>query len=283
VDLDGDGHTEVLFNPAFKDSGSTELICWNADGRERWRYSVRKNVRSSQETFDPLYQIRRFVPIQTPGTAGRQLVVIANHHYYYPSHVAVVSANGKEQREYWHPGHLHEIQIVDLDRDGSPEILAGGISNGEAAGTVVLLDPRTMQGTPKVKTSPEKELVDLPPAQELARILFPRSTWNQKHWNYNDAHWVRVLPDGIMIGLAEDFADDNKPAIDYRFDSKLQLVSIEPSDIFLLLLRKQYRELGNPPDPWAIEKSKLGPVQVIRPGNSSAFPRTSSGTSPASD
>jgi hypothetical protein len=122
------------------------------------------------------------------------------------------------QGEYWHPGRLHEIDRMDLDQDGSAEILLGGISNGETAATVVVLDPGRMNGRPKVSKFPRKALLDLPQAQEVARILFPRSR------NRRDAT-----------------------------------------------------------DPWAIEKSKLGPVEVIRPGNSSASPRTSFGTSPASD
>jgi hypothetical protein len=67
VDLDGDGHTEVLFNPVFENPGAHELICWNADGTERWRYAVRRKVRSSEQTFEPLYWIERFVPLASSG------------------------------------------------------------------------------------------------------------------------------------------------------------------------------------------------------------------------
>lgn len=283
VDLDGDGDTEVLFNPVFENPGAHELICWNVDGTERWRYAVRKKVRSSEQTFEPLYWIERFVPLASSGAKASQVLVVANHHQLYPSQVALLSADGVLQGEYWHPGHLHVIERMDLDHDGSAEILLGGISNGETAATIVALDPRRMNGTPKVSKFPEKALLDMPRDQEVARILFPRSSWNQEHLRFNNARQIRVLPDGLQIGVAEDIQGVDVPTIDYRFDTKLQLQSIDPSDGFLLLLAKQYRNRRDAADPWAIEKSKLGPVEVIRPGNSSASPRTSSGTSPASD
>lgn len=283
VDLDGDGHTDVLFNPVFESPGPLELICWNADGTERWRYAVRRKVRSSEQTFEPVYWIERFVPLAISGTGKQHLLVLSNHHLYYPSQVALLSADGVLQAEYWHPGHLHEIERMDLDHDGSAELLLGGISNGETVGTVVVLDPRRMNGTPKVSQFPQKALLDMPEAQEVARILFPRSTWNQAHWRFNKVKQIRVLPDSLQIGVAEDLQSGDLPSIDYRFDPKLQLQSISPSDLFLVLLEKQYGNRPGAGDAWSLEKSKLGDVEVIRPGNSSASPRTSSGTSPASD
>lgn len=104
VDLDGDGHTEVLFNPVFENPGPLELICWNADGTERFRYAVRKRVRSSEETFEPVYWIERFVPLAISGTGKQHLLVLSNHHLYYPSQVALLSADGVLEGEYWHPG-----------------------------------------------------------------------------------------------------------------------------------------------------------------------------------
>jgi hypothetical protein len=57
-------------------------------------------------------------------------VVSSNHHWSFPNQVAVLDGKtGKLLSEYWHRGHLLHMTITDIDGDGEPEVLLGGVND----------------------------------------------------------------------------------------------------------------------------------------------------------
>jgi hypothetical protein len=64
------------------------------------------------------------------------------HGLYYPSAICVIDGAGRLRSQYANRGHLVEMLVVDLDRDGTDEILACGTNNAAAyqGATVISLD-----------------------------------------------------------------------------------------------------------------------------------------------
>ncbi|HLK61908.1 MAG TPA: hypothetical protein VKU19_00615 [Bryobacteraceae bacterium] len=171
-DLDGDGETELLFSPSAPPMRGTEVICYAQNGRERWRFVPGKIVRTSSETFSPPYRVQAFAVVPGGPAGPPGVVVVSQHHLYFPVEVAFLSADGRLLREYWHSGGMGSI-VVDGDR-----ILTGGVNNATKSGALLVLDPHTMRGA-SVEENPAYQLQDFAPGVEIARLLFPRSCINR--------------------------------------------------------------------------------------------------------
>ena len=172
-DLDGDGRTEMLFRLVSQSlGGKTDLICYSQDGRERWRFVPGKTVRTSKETFEPPYQIQRFVVSRLGRERAMRIVVSSKHFLYYPSQVVLLSPEGAIVREYWHSGGFSEVLVEDLEGNGNRNILLAGVNNQSKAATLVVLNPDTMSGA-SVEEKPEYQLQGFSRGTEGAALVPP--------------------------------------------------------------------------------------------------------------
>jgi hypothetical protein len=129
IDLDGDGRPEVLFNVIVKESeDQNRLVCFDSAGRIRWEYFYGAVKTWGDRTFDNNYYGRLVQFIRS--ASGNYILVSALHGYWFPCRVSLLDAvTGEQVSEYWHPGSLVSCLLYDLDGDGDPEILLGGINN----------------------------------------------------------------------------------------------------------------------------------------------------------
>ena len=140
-DLDGDGHTEVLFlyHPATDPkSHSTTMICYSEQGKEKWSWTPGRAL-PEVESVPSVYITMGFGVLSAAKNQHRRIVVMSRHEYYYPTQIAVVDSTGKTLSEYWHSGHLFHFKLAKLA--GRDEIVASGISNGYLQATLLVLDP----------------------------------------------------------------------------------------------------------------------------------------------
>lgn len=232
-DLDGDGHTEVLFlyHPSISPtSHSTTLICYSDRGEERWRWTPGRSLPEISGS-PSVFQTSTF-GITKPGQDRRRRIVLTSFHFpYYPDQIAVVGSDGKLQSEYWHSGHLYFMTLADLDGDGREEIIATGTSNGYREATLIALDLDRVSGASTEAARPEVQIHGMGVAKERARLLFPRSDLNREENTYNTAMGITNGQNGIQLPV-DECALPRDCDIYYQFDKRFNLLSVSASDAF---------------------------------------------------
>jgi hypothetical protein len=204
-DLDNDGHNEVLFapHPITAAQESTQLICYNSTGGERWRFKNDRRVRSSAGAFSPVYGVARFLVVPLGKGRGNAVLVSTTHAVYYPSQVSLLSSEGRLLREYWHSGHLNYLQTADLNGDGRPEFYLAGINNARHSATVVVLDEAHFGGASQEPQTPDHQLLEFASGTEVARLLLPQTCLSKQFDPYNPVASFTVGSDEIVVQTAE--------------------------------------------------------------------------------
>lgn len=216
------------------------LVCYSAQGRELWRFTPGRPVRTRSAEYSPVFNIHT-VAVSPPGKdGGRRIAVAAFHNPYWPAQVAVLSAEGKLLGEYWHAGHLHQAEFADLDRDGRPELYVGGVSNSQRCATLIALDPENLRGASK-EENPDYQLLDLPPAQERARLLFPRTPVSLRYADFCGAQILVPEPEGLRVHVREPVHDS---IVVYYLDRQLHLRRLDPASGTVVLHQMKGRSRG---------------------------------------
>ena len=231
VDLDGDGTNEVLVSAHFLSGQlSQPVVCFSNSGRELWRFTPGREVRTRNEVFVPLYHVAFIKPMPRMPDGKRYLVISAHHRLYYPNQLAVLGSDGKLVREYWHSGHLSAIAFADLDRDGEPEVYLGGVSNGNRTATLVGLKLHDIEGASQ-ESKLDYQLLGFRPAHEMVRVLFARSDLNQVVAPFNAVGSIASSDSSLELHLNEALGSGRALA-HYRLDSTFAVADVSPGDYF---------------------------------------------------
>jgi len=240
-DLDGDGHTDVLFlyHPATDPkSQSTTLICFSETGKERWRWTPGRALPET-ESVPSVYISMGLGVLPAAKGQHRRIVVMSRHEYYYPTQIAEVDTNGKTLSEYWHSGHLFHFKLATLA--GREAIIASGIGNGYHQATLVVLDPDHVSGASVETARPEVQIHGMGSAQERIRLLFPRSDLNKDLYLYNESLGPVLSPGRIQIDVKECWLTVPQGCtIVYGFDEDFNLLSASAEDTFLIAHKDFY-------------------------------------------
>ncbi|MDX2154419.1 MAG: hypothetical protein SFV54_27000 [Bryobacteraceae bacterium] len=203
-DLDRDGASEVLYvHRPFNNAANSTLICYAPDGVEKWRYSPGREVATVKERFAPPFLIVALIVVQSDPASPPLIALTANHHLYYPSQLSLLTSDGRPLREYWHSGNLNALAAIDVDQDGKPELVAGGVSNSYRQATFVVLDPNSFAGA-SLEENKDYQLLNLPAPVERARALFPRSCVNRVVDEFNYVHEFHLNTKGFTARVSED-------------------------------------------------------------------------------
>lgn len=240
-DLDGDGRVELLYihNPASRELDGSTVYCFSDRGDVKWQFEPGHVVRTPHETIPPPFVADALAVIVLAGNQ-KAVVVTCHHPVFHPAQVALLSPSGKLLGEYWHSGRLPRLEIVDLNGDGKPEILLGGISAGYRSATLVALDPAAVRGASVETESPEDQIMGFAPAAEKTRLLFPPTRVNRALDRYNEVGWLTVGPNGLRALVWERRTPMSSFAsVTYTLDRKLRVTAVTASD----RLRSLHREL----------------------------------------
>lgn len=268
--LRGRGEISVLFALVYKKSKSITagaLICYSQRGIEQWRFNPGKVVSTATETFPDEYWPVNFAVKQMGANRPNSIVVSSIQNNLYPTQIAVLTSDGKLQREYWHSGIIGhhsegEIAIADLDKNGINEIYLGGVNNSYELATLIVLDPDTMAGA-SIEESPKYQLRGFEPGRELARILFPKSCITKV-----TARYVGVLGCDIHDGMISVFIPHIPGVSPMRYDlnTDFRVLKLEVGDRF----RSEHIAMSNSgklDHAWSpeTEERELRNIRIIRP------------------
>jgi len=231
-DIDGDGHTEILFAyfPASFEQTGCRLYCFSRTGAVNWTFTAR-SIADRTQTYAPTYVISGFEVLDFGDGHGRQIAMTSRHAIWHPNQFAILDGHGKLRGEYWHSGHLDYMAFADLDGDGVREILLTGVNNGERAATLVVLDPRTCTGASRQAPDSPYQILGVPTGREKAVLSFPRTCISRKYDLYNMGKGIYVDGDFIRVRVLERMNSLDQVIL-YTLDRQLMVRAAEPSDAF---------------------------------------------------
>lgn len=232
-DLDGDGHTSVLFLylPAVGPlSHSTTLICYSDRGKEKWRWTPGRELPELHGT-PATYRTVALVISKATEKRPLRIVVSSIHEPWWPNQIAILDSKGETISEYWHSGHLEHLTLADLDGDGREEIVATGISNGYHQATLVVLDPDRVLGASTEAARPELQIHGMGAAEERLRVLFPRSDLNKALFEYNAGTEATVEHGNVRLSVKECLQPPGC-LVWYEFDKDFHLVTAYADEEF---------------------------------------------------
>ncbi len=141
VDLDNDGHQELLFLAVSTDEYKRSFYCFNADGSVRFSVvpgrTIAHPVRFGDRTFGPPFAVLQFFVIEDP-PRQKAVLVISYDPTWFPAVVQKYSASGQLLGEYWSAGRLYDVALAHF---GSRRFLmVGGTNNEFHGGSLAVLD-----------------------------------------------------------------------------------------------------------------------------------------------
>ncbi len=224
-DLDGRGHTSVLFvySPARAASQSSTLICYSDRGKEKWRWTPGKALPELAGSA-AIYKTFALGVLKATDKRPPRIVVSSAHDTWWPNQLAILDSNGNVLSQYWHSGRLDHILLADVEGDGEQKIIATGVANGyDHQATLVELDPDKLFGASAEKR-PEFQIHGMGIGQERLRLLFPRSDLNQALYQFNLATDPTFEHGSLSLTVLECTSPPGC-RIWYEFDKDTRLVA----------------------------------------------------------
>ena len=248
-DVDGDGRQEVLAvfgwtnlrDPSAPPENT--ILCFNADGTERWRYAVHRKVVIGGEVYTDNYRIYQMLVGDFERKGAPQVIISASHDPWYPNVLIRLNAtDGSYVSEYWHPGVVCHIVQRDLDGDGIDEIVMAGQNNRYGRACLLVLDPRRISG---YAPAPEKYVpLGMSKGQELCYLIFPPSDLKDKWVDItNQVVKLEAREAGLIEAAVMEPVFDFNAEVYYYLDSTMTCVRVRGSDHFTAV-HKRYESQG---------------------------------------
>lgn len=255
--LHGDESPSFLFAYYPRGGNRSILYCFGPDGKVLWTATLGRLLRArSGTTIFPNYWTNQIRILKKPLSNGGRIVVGSHHSYSWAYQIAILTDQGKQVAEYWHPGWLFSIGLADLGVNGSEDIVAGGLVNGVVEEPeVVLLDPNDCSGegiSPGIDTL---KIEGASRADEKAVLVFsgfPKIDPGAQ-WRIDD---IKATPDLVELRLT----DGNRVHVFCDLDLHFHVLGITPDTT---LMEKNWARLHGNRSAAEI-KAGLGEVQTIK-------------------
>jgi hypothetical protein len=141
-DIDHNGCTEILYTFQTKDNSKENILfCHNVKtGNELWKFVAGGKKAFGNKSYSDDYRILGFNVVDIDENGTNEIIVLANHKEDFPGQVIVLDSKGNKIGEYWNSGHINDYGFVDLDYDGSKEILLAGVNEEWKKPCLAILD-----------------------------------------------------------------------------------------------------------------------------------------------
>ncbi len=193
-DIDRDGNLEVFFAPRRTDNPTKgEFLCFDSRGRLRWRRDTGKAVQSGGKPFPSVSTFIGFDLKDLDGDGFDEVVTVSCSWNDYPTRLLILDRDGTIKGEYWNGGNIRQIEYADLNGDGRPEMVLGGLYNEFDQPYLLVLDPADVRGcSPQ---GPDYAFDGLGPGSQKFYILLPKPRINGAPMPGGSIEAIRILPD----------------------------------------------------------------------------------------
>ncbi len=177
------------------------------------------------------------------GDGVTEVVAGFNHGRNYPQVICVVDADGRQTSQYWNRGHLEQLLVADMDKDGRDEILAAGTNNASAyqGATVILLDEDHRNGASVDPRSPPRNEASDGSLVRLVMPSFPPAYMDILKSERLAASNLMLFtgPDNeTLITVSVGVRTDSKLVV--QLDESLRPLGCSPEDAFRELIRGEW-------------------------------------------
>jgi hypothetical protein len=236
ADLDGDGEAEVLaaVNYAERDLDG-ELLCLSSRGALRWRVSFPEDVlRFRGGTYHGPWRSDAVAVFQR-GDETR-IAWARDHHIWWPSSIDILDASGRRLSRFVHAGAVYTMRATDGPT--GPLLVAGGVSNANAAAMMLVLDATKVTGaSPEARGSPF-DCLDCPPGRPQRYFVFAPSCVTLGSGSpYNQAAALLASDRAVEVSITEapnragswlPFNTEHRFSPDFRLEHSAQGDSFGP-------------------------------------------------------
>lgn len=235
LDVDGDGTNEVacIFGwTSMQLPINNLLVCYNADGTERWKYEIHRTMTLGGVLYSDQYRFYHMEAGDFTHSGNIEIVAAAHHNSWNPNVLLRLDGkSGKLVSEFWHPGELREFGHKDLGHDGVEDLVYGGQNNRLQHACVTVFDPRTIVGS---APAPEEYYPkEFPAGTEKYYVIFPASDLKQFATDItNEVSGLQISNDRIIEVIVNEPLATYGGTLYYYFDSSLTCINVRPSDSF---------------------------------------------------
>ena len=218
------------------------LVCYNADGTEKWKYEIHRNVKLGGVPYSDQYRFYHIEAGDFAHSGNVEIVAAARHDPWHPNVLLQLDGKtGKLVSEFWHPGMLREFEHKDLDHDGVDELVYAGQNNRLQHACLVVFDPRKIEGS---APAPEKYYPQgISAGTEKYYIIFPASDLKQFASDItNEVRELRITNDGMIEVVVLEPTRPANGTLYYYFDSSLNCIRVRASDSFTAAHNQMERE-----------------------------------------
>jgi DNA-binding winged helix-turn-helix (wHTH) protein len=239
ADLD-DGKKELLYVVHDDDAGAAAdtVYCFGPTGKVRWTHQIGRELQSisTARVYPKHYSLTWIGVLHRATPAGGKILVGGHRGGSSMFCIELLTSQGKVVGEYYHPGWLWAIGLMDLDGDGSDEIILGGVNNayGNLPGfdhpmTLVVLDSLHVQGQGPAPDSDDRHFQGLSSGRERAVLFFRNFGGLPTDPPSNFCLFQSIHPaQGHFEAIAVKLGDRGVYA-DFQFDRHLNLEMVSPS------------------------------------------------------
>lgn len=241
MDVNGDHKKEIIaiFGWGYELPLHNTVLCLNSDGSELWKYEFNRQMKFGDESYPNEYRVTSMIVGDFEMDSKIEVIAVAQHLPYYPTAVFKLdAATGTLQNEYWHSGHISALSHQDIDSDGVEEIFFGGEHNGYNQASLLILDPRLIEG--HAPAPPTYTPADLQVGKEKYFLLFPTTdvlVWGTRKRNFVSK--IRFTKNNLTeVDILETNIGTTGFGFAYYFNDSLNCIKIGDRDDFEALHRK---------------------------------------------
>jgi hypothetical protein len=235
-DINNDSMPEVLFSIQTQDQfGEGELFCFSNEGSLLWKREVGRELKFGPKIYSSDYRIRGIDIHDFNKDNDREITIIADQRYFFPTQFLILDNQGDKLGEHWNSGRLGDYVFIDLNEDENDEIVVVGTNNEYTKGSLIVFDPSLVRGC-----SPQSgyfRCEELEPGTEKYYLLFPRTDVDQHDHIIESMISIEVLSNNRMSLQA------GASAIYFELNCNLEIEDVRLSHKFELMHKEALMEM----------------------------------------
>lgn len=202
-DLEMDGNKEIILATNTEGDKTGHLYVLDSNGIELWSYDF-GSISNIYQGESNRFLVEGLIVEDIDGFGSKDILINLRNAPWFATTLILFDEKGAIKGQYWHPGNIYCIELLDINNDGKTEIIGGGVNNDIMINgsryfpVIFVLDPHRIYGqaTPwlgnkNVNRAQEKKYLILPQSE-----LMPENSAVTQIWE----------EDELLVALLNDYS-----------------------------------------------------------------------------